>query len=68
MVESKDVNDAEEKEDSYVDTVYIYVDNVSEKKQKKWSLKNTHKKSLWRLKKNYVKRPASKRVIRYKKR
>ncbi len=47
MVEPKDVNDAEEKEDSYVDTVYIYVDNVSEKKQKKWSLKNTHKKKVY---------------------
>ncbi len=50
MVETKDAKDAEEKEGLSELMDFIYVDNVLEKKQKKWALKNIHR-SL----KNYVK-------------
>jgi len=38
-----DVSDVEEKEVSSEHMVYICADNVSEKKQKIWDLKNFHK-------------------------
>ena len=41
MDESKDVKDVVENEVSYGFMVYIYADNVSEKKQRKWVSKNT---------------------------
>jgi len=40
MVESKDVNDAEEKEGLFEPMACTSADNASEKKQKKWGLKN----------------------------
>jgi len=43
MDEPKDAKDAEEKEASYECMDSIYADNVSEKKQKKWDLKNITK-------------------------
>jgi hypothetical protein len=43
MGETKDVKDAEGKEASYDYMDSIYADNVSEKKQKKWGLKNITK-------------------------
>jgi hypothetical protein len=43
MDEPKDVKDAEGKEASYDYMDYIYADNVSERKQKKWGLKNITK-------------------------
>jgi hypothetical protein len=42
MEEKKDVNAAEEKEDLSEHTDFIFADSASEKKQKKWGLKNIH--------------------------
>jgi hypothetical protein len=46
MVELKDAIDAVGKEALFDCMVYIFADNVSGKKLKKWDLKNIHK---WRL-------------------
>jgi hypothetical protein len=43
MVDSKAASVAEGKEDLYEPMVFICADNASEKKQKKWDLKNFHK-------------------------
>jgi len=43
MGEPKDAKDAGGKEASYDYTDFSYADNVSEKKQKKWDLKNIHR-------------------------
>jgi hypothetical protein len=43
MAGSKAANDVVENEGSYERMVYISAVNVSEKKQKKWDLKNTHR-------------------------
>jgi len=43
MVESMAVNDVVENEDSFVHMVFISAANASEKKLKKWDLKNTLK-------------------------
>jgi len=43
MGESKDVNDVDEKEESLDYMAFICVDSVSEKKQRKWDLKNIHR-------------------------
>ena len=43
MVETKDAKDVEEKEVSSEPMVFIYVGNVLEKRQKKWALKNIHR-------------------------
>lgn len=40
------VNDVAENEDSFVHMAFISVDNASEKKLKKWDLKNTLKGGL----------------------
>ena len=37
------VNDADENAVLFVRTVFIFADNASEKKLKKWGLKNTRK-------------------------
>ena len=50
MAGTKDAKDAEEKEVSSELMDFIYADNVLEKKQRKWALKNIH-----RRRKNYVK-------------
>ena len=42
MVDSKDARDAVEKEGSSERMAYIYADSVSEKRLKKWDLKNIH--------------------------
>ena len=43
MEETKDAKDAAEKEALFEHMVYTCADSVSEKKQKKWVLKNFHK-------------------------
>jgi len=44
MINKKDASDVDEKEALSEHTAFIYADNASEKKQRKWVLKNIHKK------------------------